>query len=210
MPLSRGGDEPDVHFLHAYFRNPRLGYFSLIIPIAAGLAAFLAWPSFELYLAMRGGGTNPERPSIVMLGDSHTEFVNWKILLRCPNIANHGVGGDDTAQILQRLPEVLALNPRLVILMAGTNDARRYVPTAETTANLEAIKRQVTERGIEYVSLTPPPLPSRGDSILTSVSAASMPIPFTDGDLLDDKIHLRRSGYAKWRGAIAPIVRRFC
>jgi lysophospholipase L1-like esterase len=174
------------------------------------LALVLAWPSIELHLAMRGGGGNPERPSIVMLGDSHTEFVNWKILLRCQNIANHGVGGNDTAQILQRLPEVLALNPKLIILMAGTNDARRYVPPAETVANLQAIKRQVTERGIEYVSLTPPPLPSRGDSILASVAAASMPIQFSDSDLLDDKIHLRRSGYAKWRDAIAPIVRRFC
>lgn len=159
---------------------------------------------------MRGGGPNPERPSIVMLGDSHTEFVNWRILLHCPNIANHGVGGNDTAQILQRLPEVIALNPRLVILMAGTNDARRYVPQADTVSNLQAIRRQVTERGIEYVSLTPPPLPSRGDSIMASVSAASMPVPFTEEDLLNDKIHLRRSGYAKWRDTIAPLARKFC
>jgi hypothetical protein len=209
MPLSRGGDEPDVHFLHAYFRNLGLGNFALLIPIAAAVI-YVAWPSIELHLAMRGGGANPERPSIVMLGDSHAEFVNWKILLRCPNVANHGVGGNDTAQILQRLPEVLATKPRLVILMAGTNDARRYVPPAETTSNLAIIKLQVAALGIEYVSLTPPPLPSRGDAVQTSISAASLSIPFTEGDLLDDKIHLRRSGYAKWRDAIAPLVREFC
>jgi hypothetical protein len=210
MPLSRGGNEPDVPFLRAYFRNPGLGYFALLIPIAAGLAAFFAWPSFELYLAMRGGGTNPERPSIVMLGDSHTEFVNWQRLLRCSTIANYGVGGNDTAQILQRLPEALASNPRLIILMAGTNDARRYVSPAETIANLQAIKRQATERGIEFVSLTPPPLPSRGASIRISISAASITIPFTEDDLMDDKIHLRRSGYAKWRDTLAPTIKRFC
>jgi hypothetical protein len=210
MPLSRGGDEPDVHFLHTYFRNLGVGYFSLLIPIAAGLAISIAWPSLELHLAMRGGGTNPAHPSIVMLGDSHTEFVNWQVLLRCPNIANHGVGGNDTAQILQRLPQVLSLKPKLVILMAGTNDARRYVPQAETIANLQAIKQQAVERGIEFVSLTPPLLPSRGEAVKTAISAASVSIPFIDDDLLDDKIHLRRSGYAKWRDAIAPIVRKFC
>jgi hypothetical protein len=210
MPLSRGGDEPDVHFLHAYFRNLGLGNFALLVSIAAGLAAFFAWPDLELHLAMRGSGTNPERPSIVMLGDSHTEFVNWKMLLRCSTIANYGVGGNDTAQILQRLPEVLATKPRLVILMAGTNDARRYVPPAETTSNLAIIKLQVAALGIEYVSLVPPPLPSRGDAVQTSISAASLSIPFTESDLLDDKIHLRRSGYAKWRDAIAPLVRKFC
>jgi hypothetical protein len=174
------------------------------------VALYFAWPSVELQLAMRGGGTKPAHPSIVMLGDSHTEFVNWPMLLHCQNIANYGVGGDNTAQILQRLPGVLMLKPKLIILMAGTNDARRYVPQDQTVANLLAIKLQVTERGIEFISLTPPPLPSRGDSIMTSISTASTVIPFTEDDLLDDKIHLRRSGYAKWRDAISPIVSRYC
>jgi lysophospholipase L1-like esterase len=179
-------------------------------PLLLVVAALMFWPQIELWLALRGGGTNPENPSIVMLGDSHTEFVNWPLLLHCKSIANHGVGGNDTAQMLARLPEVIAQRPRLVVLMAGTNDARRYVSPAETIANLRAIKQRITDRGIEYVSLTPPPLPSRGDSINASIGAAMLQVPFTVDDLRPDQIHLRRSGYAKWRDAIAPMVQKYC
>jgi lysophospholipase L1-like esterase len=176
--------------------------------LAVGL--FFAAPEIRLRMALHGPGSNPERPSIVMLGDSHTNFVNWRVLTGCYGIANYGIGGDTTAQMLARLPDVLSHRPRLVIVMAGTNDARRYVPAHETIENLQTIKREAIERGIEYVVLTPPPLPSRGDAINAAISAASLSIPFTEADLLDDKIHLRPSGYAKWRDAIAPIVKRHC
>lgn len=178
----------------------------LIGALAAFFGMHAAIPAIELRLALRGSPPNPEHPTIVMLGDSHTEFVNWPLLMNCPRIANHGVGGNTTAQIVRRLPETLALKPKLLILMAGTNDALGRIPETETLANLAVIKRLTTERGIEYVSLTPPPLPGRS----VTVPPSSVMIPFTDGDLLDDKVHLRRSGYAKWRAAVAPFVRKFC
>ena len=195
-----------MDILFNFMRTAALWSLAFLIPVVL----FLVQPTIELHLAMRGGGTNPEHPTIVMLGDSHTEIVNWRLLLRCPNIANHGVGGNNTAQILQRLPDVVALKPKLIVLMAGTNDARRYVPPPETIANLQAIKEGVTGLGIELISLTPPPLPSRGNAISTAISAASVTVPFTDDDLMSDKIHLRRSGYAKWRDAVAPIVEKYC
>lgn len=175
------------------------------------LAATVVRPEIELWIAMRGQHTKePEHPSIVMLGDSHTHFVDWRLLLRCSRIANAGVGGDDTGQILARLPQVLAASPRLVVLLAGTNDARRYMPKEKTIANLHTIREMVESRGIRYISLSPPPLPSRGDAINTSIEAAMIRIPFTRDDLLDDQIHLRRSGYAKWRDAIMSIVTSYC
>ncbi len=173
-------------------------------------AALLFRSEIELWLAMKVRGEEPQQPSIVMLGDSLTEVANWKILARCRSISNLGIGGNSTAQMLDRLSDALSKNPKLVFVMAGTNDARRYVPNAETLANLRTIEAKVTERGIAYASLTPPPLPSRGSAVDAAISGASLPIPFTLDDLQDDQIHLRRSGYAKWRDAIAPLVQKFC
>lgn len=175
------------------------------------MAAVLLKPEAELVLALRGSPEHqPDQPSIIMLGDSHTEFVNWPLLLHCPSIANHGIGGNDTSQILARVPEIIAKKPRLVVLMAGTNDARRYVPPTQTRANLASIRASIEAAGIEFISLTPPPLPSRGDSVNVSISAATLAVPFTLDDLRPDQIHLRRSGYAKWRDAIAPTVQKYC
>jgi len=42
----------------------------------------------ELWLAMQGAGSNPERPLIAMLGDSLVDSVNWRLLLHCDGIGN--------------------------------------------------------------------------------------------------------------------------
>ncbi len=164
-------------------------------------AVWLAMPEIELRLALRGGH---QHPSIVMLGDSHTDFVNWKILTRCSNIANLGVGGNTTAQMLARLPAALALSPRLVIVMGGTNDALQHIDPGVTIANLRHMEDMASARGIRFVSLTPPPLQGQ------AIAVGALAIPFTADDVLDDGIHLRASGYAKWRNAITPIVREYC
>lgn len=165
-------------------------------------AAWLATPEIELRLALRGAGH--QHPSIVMLGDSHTDFVNWKILARCRNTANLGVGGNTTAQMLARLPAALALSPRLVIVMGGTNDALQSVDASVTTTNLRQMEDLASARGVRFVSLTPPPFHGR------SIEVGALAVPFTADDILADGIHLRASGYAKWRDAIAPIVREYC
>lgn len=175
----------------------------LSLALVACLAG--AWleigPTIELHRALqRTSEPNPTHPTIIMLGDSHIEFVNWRMLLHCPNIANDGVGGNTTAEILARLPGVIAQEPRLVILMAGTNDALQHIEAHETFKNIQSIKVVLSNHGIELETISPP---------LSSVPA-TIPVPFDEGDLLPDGIHLRRSGYAKWRDAVAPIVQLNC
>lgn len=62
-------------------------------------------------------------------------------------IENLGVPGDTTAAGLERLDEVLALHPSVVILLLGGNDYLRQVPQDTTFANLSAIIERLQADG---------------------------------------------------------------
>ena len=164
----------------------------------------------ELWLAMQGAGSNPERPLIAMLGDSLVDSVNWRLLLHCDGIGNYGVRGDTTAQMLARLPRILELKPKLLMVMGGTNDALLEIAPQETMANLKAIEAEATRNGTAYISFSPPPLPVRADVLAPVRAAVSIAIPFDEGDLAKDRIHLKASGYAKWRDAAMQTVPKYC
>jgi lysophospholipase L1-like esterase len=168
-------------------------------------------PEIELHYALqKTEEPNPEHPTIAMLGDSQTLTANWPRLVHCSNIANFGVGGNTSAQMLSRLPAIVIAHPRVVFIMAGTNDAIERVDPTITISNLEIIETDLTVHGIAFFVQTPPPLPSQDATIEAIANFATLKIPFTQDDLLSDHIHLRRSGYAKWRDAIYPIVARYC
>ncbi len=63
-------------------------------------------------------------------------------------VVNAGEGGDTTAEALARLErDVLAQEPRLVIVLLGGNDFLRQVPLGETKRNLEEIVRRIQDQG---------------------------------------------------------------
>lgn len=73
---------------------------------------------------------NPESPAnrIVLMGDSITQ--GWPLahpaFFEGKNFVNKGIGGQTTPQILERFKtDVIALKPKIVVLMAGTNDIAR-------------------------------------------------------------------------------------
>jgi lysophospholipase L1-like esterase len=70
-------------------------------------------------------------PRVVFFGDSITH--NWgnkrysTLFQRKPNYINRGIGGQTTAQMLLRYrDDVLALSPRVVVFLGGTNDLASY------------------------------------------------------------------------------------
>jgi len=175
--------------------------------------AVLGWrerSQLQSWLARQGAGPNPELPPIAFLGDSLVEGVNWRLLLHCRGIGNYGVRGDTTAQMLARLPRILELKPRLLMVMGGTNDALLDIAPEETLANLAAIEAEATSNGTAYIAFSPPPLPVRADTLAPVRAAASIAIPFDEADLSKDRIHLKASGYAKWRDAAQPVVLKYC
>jgi lysophospholipase L1-like esterase len=185
-----------------------------LIIVALGFLAGVYWlvaPEIVLHYALQGRPHEPPKtPTIVMLGDSHTAIVDWPAITNCENIANLGVGGNTSAQMLDRIRSVLELKPRLVFIMAGTNDAFENIDPEITVSNLTKIEALLRDDSIEYQVVAPPPLPRNETAIRRISEAATLHVPFVDADLMPDKVHLKRSGYAKWRDTIEPLSRAFC
>lgn len=83
-----------------------------------------------------GGGKNvrvgmfellPDSPNdIYVVGDSITDLMEPAELLGDPWVRNRGVGGETTQDILTRIDEITAGNPRIVLILAGINDLHQW------------------------------------------------------------------------------------
>ena len=108
---------------------------------------------------LKAAGPVPGR--VVFLGDSITD--GWKLADSFPGkpYVNRGISGQVTSQMLVRMyPDVIALEPEVVILLAGTNDiAQNNGPqTAEQVQdNIRAITELAHLHGIQVIlcSVTP-------------------------------------------------------
>jgi lysophospholipase L1-like esterase len=80
------------------------------------------WPALARYRAANAAIATP--PEMVMIGDSITEI--WGLAepgLFDGTVLNRGISGQTSAQILLRFyPDVVALRPRQVHILCGTND----------------------------------------------------------------------------------------
>lgn len=97
----------------------------------------------------------PDPARVVFLGDSITD--GWRLDRSLPGkpYVNRGISGQTTPQMLVRMfPDVLALNPAALVLLAGTNDiARNTGPaTLEMIANnYQAIAELAKLHGIKVI-----------------------------------------------------------
>jgi acyl-CoA thioesterase I len=113
------------------------------------------------------------RPAIVAFGDSLTagfgaepgnsypDFLQ-KELDRAGlawRVVNAGVSGDTTTDGANRVSEVLAVKPRVVILEFGGNDGLRGLPIETTKANLEQMIVELQRSGAAVIlaGMTLPP-----------------------------------------------------
>jgi lysophospholipase L1-like esterase len=77
----------------------------------------------------------PTRPDffrywgVAFIGDSIT--WKWPTDAYFPGSSNEGIGGETSCQMQARFAhDVLALHPRVVVILAGTNDIRYYAETS--------------------------------------------------------------------------------
>lgn len=121
------------------------------------------WPNLCKYRAENAAVLKRGvRPQVIFLGDSITEF--WKLAdpgLFSDTVLDRGISGQTTPQILLRFyPDVIALHPRVVHILAGTNDiAASTGPETDDTivANIRAMLDLARATGIKVVlaSITP-------------------------------------------------------
>jgi len=86
--------------------------------------------------AVRQGG-------IVLLGNSITEFGDWKRLLGDSGAVNRGIAGDNTFGMLERLGDVIGRRPRKLFVEAGINDIGQGVPVGMIAGNIASIVQYV-------------------------------------------------------------------
>jgi lysophospholipase L1-like esterase len=196
-------------------------------------------------LAKRGKG----RIDLYFLGDSITRrwgaaepqyrslLQHWQKSFHGWNAANFGWGGDTTGNILWRLDngELTGVNPRVIVLMAGTNNLTAPVSDGEAVAadiarGIEAIVRRcqalAPQARIVVMGITP-----RNDvmaymPVIDRINARAarladgQRVRFIDlrsrladeaGTLLPgmtdpDKLHLALPAYEAWATALRPIL----
>ena len=119
------------------------------------------WPNFARY---RDDNRNVSRADVVFLGDSITDA--WQQprfggFFPGKNYVDRGISGQTTPQMLLRVrPDVLNLTPKVVVILAGTNDiAGNTGPMTdeEIEGNLASISELAAANGVKVVlaSITP-------------------------------------------------------
>ena len=97
-------------------------------------------------------------PRVVFMGDSITDF--WRLNEYFPgrDFVNRGISGQTTTQMLGRFQQdVLALHPRAVLILAGTNDIARGIPVNGIEDNLSMMGDLAKAHGIKplFASILP-------------------------------------------------------
>lgn len=170
------------------------------------------------------GGTN-----VVAFGDSLIEGVGATsgndLVSRLSRdlgvpILNAGKSGDTTAMARARFKrDVLAQDPRAVLILLGGNDFLKRVPREETFANLQAMIRALHEQGV-FVVLLGVRGGLVGDSYERDFDALAeatgvLYVPnVLDGilgepDLLADAIHPNDAGYARIAERVYAVVKPY-
>ena len=179
------------------------------------------------------GRVEQDQKSLVFLGDSITQ--GWgDVGSSFPGIktANRGISGDTTRGVLIRLQEdVLALNPRGIVLLIGTNDIEEQAEPEVIAENLKliiaALKQHDANMPVVLCRVMPssPEKKRPADKIrkLNQLYAEAMqdePQVTTldtwalfantqgDSDLVEfpDLLHPNTRGYGKWAKALRPIL----
>jgi len=91
--------------------------------------------------AFRGEGMH--QGGIVMLGNSITEFGDWKRLFGDSGVVNRGIAADNTFGMLERLSDIIARQPSKLFIEAGINDIGQRVPVGMIVGNIISIVQYV-------------------------------------------------------------------
>jgi len=132
-------------------------------------------------------------------------------------IVNLGVRGDTTADALGRLDQVLAENPKVVLVLLGGNDYLQQIPKAETFANLNQIVTTIHDSGAVVILLG-----VRGgllrdeyqgdyQDLAQSLGTAYVPNVldglFANPSLMSDTVHPNDAGYQVIADKVEPVLR---
>jgi len=179
-------------------------------------------------------------PDILFIGDSLTEgflgqgLPHWKRLKSCGKIVNLGIGGDKVENILWRIQHYRIGQPRLILLLAGTNNINRN-SADEIIEGLRACIRSLQKKAPESTIILQHLLPRQAeasDPLYLKVLQINKKIPALahqtgvrqatfhslflsengEGHLHPDRmkadhVHLEEAGYRVWTDALLNFLK---
>jgi lysophospholipase L1-like esterase len=175
-----------------------------------------------------------DRGALVFLGDSITQGWGDNLggAFAGVKVANRGISGDTTRGVLFRLQEdVLALDPRGIVLLIGTNDIGERAAPELIARNMQRILAELKEHSATMPIVLCQVLPSsnqkdrpadkirelnrlyaetvQGDPQVTLLDTWTL-FADAEGDAklaeFPDLLHPNAVGYAKWAAAVRPIL----
>ncbi|MEK7725138.1 MAG: SGNH/GDSL hydrolase family protein [Acidobacteriota bacterium] len=143
-------------------------------------ARFNDFANLARYAKANSEATPPAKGEdrVVFLGDSITD--SWKLAEYFPNqlYINRGISGQTTPQMLLRMrPDVIAHKPKVMLLLAGTNDISANtgpVTNEYIQGNIEAIVETAHANGINVILASILPVSdynknAKGEAIIRTV-----------------------------------------
>jgi lysophospholipase L1-like esterase len=80
---------------------------------------------------------------IIFLGNSITEFGDWRKLLNDSTVVNRGIAGDNTFGAIARLEDVINREPSKLFIKIGINDISQNIPVEIIVKNISTIIKEV-------------------------------------------------------------------
>jgi lysophospholipase L1-like esterase len=114
-----------------------------------------------LLIFLNASACGAAQPSnkIVFLGDSMIKRGHWDTYFNNSNILNQGISGNKTTDVLHRLDQVTAQNPKAIFLMVGINDLLQLKNPKETVKNyneiLSTLSKKLPHTKIYVMSVLP-------------------------------------------------------
>jgi lysophospholipase L1-like esterase len=169
------------------------------------------------------------KSDIVMIGDSITAGAFWNEIFTNVKIANRGISGDTTYDILRRMDAILSVSPKKAFVMVGINDIRRGESLDEIFKNyLNIVKALQSQNIAVYIQSTLECQKSKCGVNLISIRELNKKLSSyavahniryininkgltddTEGLLPDytpDGVHLNGTGYLVWSKTISPYI----
>jgi beta-glucosidase len=219
--------------------NDLLPKFTVVpIPQSASWAAEW-WQARHAEKIEQAKGTDID---LIFIGDSITHAWEregaevWQQYYQSRNAFNLGFSGDRTEHVLWRLENgaIDSMNPKLAVLMIGTNNTgHRMDPAAHTAEGIERVvdvlRGKLPEAQVLILGIFPSQVSrfndmrKRNEEInrLISALADSKMVHYLDigqsfiredgtlrEDLMPDLLHPNAAGYRVWAEAMEPTIRR--
>ncbi len=197
--------------------------------IYAGLIIIILTATFYFFLRGNEKIANypPKNQIVVAFGDSLIEgegstagndFISVIGRTLRIEIINKGRSGDTSTSALERINDVQALDPGIVIILLGGNDFLRNIPKQETFQNLSAIIEQLQNTGAVVVLLG-----IRGGLLIDAYDSDFQALSkkyhtayvsnvlsglMTKPEYMHDSIHPNDKGYAIIASRVVPVLEK--